>query len=304
MNRGAADAIFIQLFRQVVGPVFGTGEDQHLLPVAFANHLRQQFAFTLFIHHVDMLRYLLRGSVAARDFDFQRVGQQFFGQRFNFVGEGGGEQQVLTLSRQLGQHATDVMDEAHIQHAVGFIKHQNLNLIEFHGVLMFQIQQAAWGCHQHVHAATQFHHLWVNTHTTENHQRTNVQVAAVFANVFANLRGQLTGWGQDQRTHRATALHVRLTRNQRLQQRQGKTCGFAGTGLRARHQISALQYSRNRLLLNGGGFLVALLSNGTQNFGVQSEGIKRHKYSTPTPTARGVVFEGIKNEGMTKTTMS
>jgi hypothetical protein len=50
VDRRAADAVFIQLFRQVVGAVLGAGKDQHLLPVALADHLGEQFALTLFIN--------------------------------------------------------------------------------------------------------------------------------------------------------------------------------------------------------------------------------------------------------------
>lgn len=34
-----ADAVFIQLFCQMVRAMFGTGKHQHLLPVALTNHL-------------------------------------------------------------------------------------------------------------------------------------------------------------------------------------------------------------------------------------------------------------------------
>ncbi|MNS88208.1 hypothetical protein D3C72_1221740 [compost metagenome] len=138
-----ANAIFIQLFRQVVGTVFGTGKDQHLLPVTFANHLGQQFPLTLLVDEVNVLGHLLRGGVATCHFDFQRITQQFFRQPFDLVGEGRGEQQVLTTCRQFRQHATNIVDKAHIQHTVRFIQHQDFNLIQFDRVLMFQIQQTA-----------------------------------------------------------------------------------------------------------------------------------------------------------------
>ncbi|MNV48227.1 hypothetical protein D3C71_1401230 [compost metagenome] len=123
--------------------MFSTGKDQHLLPVTFANHLGEQFPLTLLINEVNVLGDLLRGGVATRHFDFQRVTQQFFRQTFNLIREGRGEQQVLTTRRQFSQHATNIMDKAHIQHTVCFIQHQDFNLIQFDCVLMFQIQQTA-----------------------------------------------------------------------------------------------------------------------------------------------------------------
>ncbi|CNT66157.1 Uncharacterised protein [Salmonella enterica subsp. enterica serovar Bovismorbificans] len=59
VDRRAANTVFIKLFRQMVRAMLGAGEDQHLLPVALANHLRQQFTFAFFIDKVHVLRHLL-----------------------------------------------------------------------------------------------------------------------------------------------------------------------------------------------------------------------------------------------------
>ena len=52
--------------------------NQHLLPVPFPNHVRQQFAFAFLIDKVNVLGHLIRRGIAACHFDFQRVVQQFF----------------------------------------------------------------------------------------------------------------------------------------------------------------------------------------------------------------------------------
>ncbi len=189
------NAIFVQLLSKVVSTVLGTGEDQHLLPVITANQERQQFTLTLLINHVNVLSDLLGSGVAARHRHFFWIVQQLLGQAFDLVREGSGEQQVLTLGRQFGQHATDIVNEAHIQHTVGFIQHQDLNFREVQCVLMFQVQQTARCCHQHVNAAAQFHHLRVDAHAAEDHQRTQIQVLRVILDVFPDLSRKLTGWG-------------------------------------------------------------------------------------------------------------
>ena len=48
-----------------------------------------------------------------------------------------------------------------------------------------------------------------------------------------------------------------------LQKRQGKSSGFAGTGLRGAHDVPALNHDRNGLLLDRGHGLVAYFGNGT-----------------------------------------
>ena len=173
------------------------------------------------------------------------------------------------------------MDKAHVEHAVGFVQHQNFNLVQLHRILVLQIQQATWSRNQNVDAAAQLHHLRVDAYPAENHQRTNVEIAAIVTHVLTNLRRQLAGWGQDQGADRTTAFGVRLVFYQQFQQRQGKARSFAGTGLGARHQVTALQNGGDRLLLDWGWLNVALLCDRAQNFRVQAKGIKRHKNSEP-----------------------
>ncbi|MNC13924.1 hypothetical protein D3C75_616850 [compost metagenome] len=86
---------------------------------------------------MNVLSDLFRSGVATRHGNFFRVVQQLFSQTFNIVREGRGEQQVLATSRQFCQHATDIVDKAHVQHAVSFIQYQDFYLVEFNCVLVF-----------------------------------------------------------------------------------------------------------------------------------------------------------------------
>jgi hypothetical protein len=78
-------------------------------------------------HGVDHLGDALHRGVARRDLDALRVLQQRVGQFADFVAEGGREKQALLVFGHQGQHLLHVMDEAHVEHAVGFVKHQNLH---------------------------------------------------------------------------------------------------------------------------------------------------------------------------------
>jgi hypothetical protein len=54
--------------------------------------------------------------------------QQAVGELADLFREGGREKQVLAFRRQQREDAPDVADEAHVQHAVGFVKHQDLDM--------------------------------------------------------------------------------------------------------------------------------------------------------------------------------
>ena len=64
-------------------------------------------------------------GVGWRNFDTFRVAQQLAGQIGDVLGERRRKQQVLTLGWQTREDFFHVMDEAHVEHAVGFVEHQD-----------------------------------------------------------------------------------------------------------------------------------------------------------------------------------
>ncbi len=53
---------------------------------------------------------------------------------------GGREEQGLALGRELGDDFTDVVDEAHVELAVGLVEHEELDLIEFQGIALNHVE--------------------------------------------------------------------------------------------------------------------------------------------------------------------
>ena len=47
----------------------------------------------------------------------------------------------------------DVVDEAHVEHAVGFVEHEDLDVAQVERALLLQVEQAAGGGDQDVDAA-------------------------------------------------------------------------------------------------------------------------------------------------------
>ena len=60
------------------------------------------------------------------------------------------------------------MNEAHVEHSVGFVQHQYLNARQIEQALALQIKQPAWGGHQNVDAAFDAVNLGLHAHTTKN----------------------------------------------------------------------------------------------------------------------------------------
>ncbi len=262
------NAVARQLLGQAVGTVLGAREDQYLVPVVVAHELGEQFALAFAVDRVDALLDRLGGGVAARDFDQRGLIQQAVCQRADVVRERCREQQVLALGRQDVEDLADVVDEAHVQHAVGFVQHQQFDMRQVDGALADVVQQAARRGHDDIDAALERIDLRVDADTAEHHHRLQRQVLAVGAHALFHLSGEFARGrkhqGADRIAHAMRRVHlVGLRGGQAVQQRQREAGGLAGAGLCTGEQVTALEDGGDGLALNRGGFCVAEFGNGT-----------------------------------------
>ena len=252
VNRGSRQTVLDQVLGQAVGAVLGTGKDQHLLPGALGDQVRNQCTLVTGGNAVNLLVDALDRGVRRGDFDAGRVIEQLVRQIDNVLGEGGREQQVLAFGRQLGDDLFDVMDKAHVEHAVSFVEYQNLDLREVDGLLAHQIQQATRAGDQDIQAGGDGFHLRVGADAAEDTGGFQRQFGGVGADAVVHLGGQFAGRGQDQNAHLlglgAVAVGLAVG-EQAFDDRQGKAGGFAGAGLGGNHQVAAFENRRNRLLL-------------------------------------------------------
>ena len=123
--------------------------------------------------------------------------QEGIGQAADFRRHGGGEEQCLALARQQGDDALDIGDEAHVQHAVGFVDHQHAHIGQQQPAALEQIDQTARGGDQHVHALAQRILLVGHALAADQQRVVQLEMLAVLDEVFRNLEGELTRRLQD-----------------------------------------------------------------------------------------------------------
>ncbi len=117
---------------------------------------------------MDFLRDDLDRRVASRDLDHRRRVEQAVGQRLDLVRERGREQQVLPPLRQDGENALDVADETHVEHAVGFVQHQDLDVAQVHRALAHVVEQAAGRGDEDVDATLELRDLRMDADAAED----------------------------------------------------------------------------------------------------------------------------------------
>src|SRR5690606_35688017 len=173
-----------------------------------------------------------------------------------------------------------------VEHAIGFVEHQHLDVRQVDGALASVIEQAAGRCDEDVDAAAQSVDLRVDVDAAEHDGRRQLDVLAVRDDALLDLRRELARRREDQRADRARTAGgsaARHGRRQALQDRQHETGGRAGSGLGAGQQVAAGEHGRDRLGLDRGGGIVAAFSDGTDEGFGQAQGSKGHE--TPTTSA-------------------
>ena len=220
----------------------------------------------------------MHSRIAGCDLNALWVLQERRSQVANFIAERGREQQALFVFGHQGQDFLHVMDEAHVEHAVGFVQDQNLNARQVEQALALQVQQAARGGHQNVNAALDAIDLGFHAHTTKHHGGLEAEVFAVIFNRLFNLSGQFAGRRQDQSAYgfAAKLVATRFRQTELVKHGQRERSSFSCAGLGAGQQVMPCQNDRDRLGLDGCGGVVALLLHGLQNGRSQIQFFKFH----------------------------
>ena len=135
MNGRCAYAVFFQLLGQSVGAVLGAGEDQYLVPTVVADQVAEQGGLAALVDVIHPLLDRIGGGVGCVDFDPGRVAQVAGGEFSYFLREGGGKHQGLATLGQQFHNPADIVDKAHIEHAVRLVQHQYFEVIELYSPL-------------------------------------------------------------------------------------------------------------------------------------------------------------------------
>ncbi|MNO99419.1 hypothetical protein D3C76_911880 [compost metagenome] len=292
VDRVGGQARLLQQADQFLDALAGLGEDQRLAPAVGLLQVQEQLGLALLVHRHQPLLHRLRRGVARGDLDGQRIAQQSGGHLADGVGEGRGEQQGLPARGQRGEQLVQLAGEAEVEHAVGLVEHQGLQLGELHRVLPVQVEQPPRRRHQHVDTLAQLQHLRVDAHPAVGHGGAQRHMLAVGAEAGVDLLGQLAGRHQHQRPRRI-GRHLRAFLEQTLQQRQGETGGLACAGLRRGEQVAALEHGGNGPGLHRRRRLVVEPFEGAQQGFDQAEGGEGHGGSQRNGSNEGIVTDAL-----------
>jgi hypothetical protein len=185
-----------------------------------------------------------RGARLARDGDLDRVRQVGLGDRADGRRHGRGEEGDLAALGRLAEDLLDVLREAHAQHLVGLVEHEELHAVERQRVALHVVHDAAGRADDDVDAVAQRTLLrHVGRAAVDGQDAEAGQVRRERLDRVGDLHGELARRGQDECLDVA-AGHVRA-RVDGGEQRDAERGGLAGAGLRDAGDVAAGEQRRD-----------------------------------------------------------
>ena len=129
VNGGTTDACFFQSLRHAIGLMLHLRKNKRLADREFFKQLNQQCILVFLPDEQDFLLDAFDRRFVRRDGDSHRVGHHRVRELHHFRRHCGGEKQRLPFRWQFADHALDVWDETHVEHAIHFIEHENFHLV-------------------------------------------------------------------------------------------------------------------------------------------------------------------------------
>ena len=263
VDGGRTDAHLVQILDHPVRTVLGPSEDDGTFDGRILKEVLEQALLIRPLHEHDLLNDLLDGGGLPIDLHLDGVTQEPTGEAHDGLGHRGREQQILALARKQLQHTPDVVNEAHIEHAVRLIQHEELHASEVDEPLPVKVEQAARCRHQDVHPATQIGDLRPLVDAAKDDPMADLEVGTVGLKIVPNLRSQLTRGRQHQRPN--DGLPAAGLCRDLLQGGEQEGRGLTRSRLCASEDVPARKQGRYGCRLNGGGLGVFLLSEGSLN---------------------------------------
>ena len=283
VNRSGLDALALQATAAAVGAVLGAHKDDGALRTLLLEELGQQVVLGFDGHREHKLVDGVGGRRGGRDLHAGRVAHQIGDLAHGLLVERRREQQRLTLGRRLAHNAADGGQKAHVEHAVGLVQHQHLDLVQVAGTLLDQVDQTARRGDQDVTAILEGRGLRLVAHAAHDGHGNVAGDVGDLAGDLVDLLGKLARRGDDEH-HGATAVALGLFRTatavaaaalahgfgrsdvlQVVHGRQQKGGRLAGAGLSGGKQVAALEHHGDRAGLHGRRRRVAQVLDSTKH---------------------------------------
>ena len=186
----------------------------------------------------------------AGDLDHDRIREHGVDRALDAGRDGRGEQERLALLGT-GLHDTaDARPEAHVEHAVGLVENEDLDLGEAHVVMLHEVDEAAGGGDEEVAALLERTNLLVELGAAHHDDGRLAGLRADLLRDVLDLRRELAR-GRDDEGVGLLGRGLALRLSDALERWQGEGAGLARAGLCAGEHVSAVENGGDGGCLDG-----------------------------------------------------
>lgn len=275
------DAGVAEGFDEPIGPPLGAREDERAADALVAQEPLQEFRLVLAGDVVDGLGDGRGRGGHGRDLDELGLAEQGVGELSDLARHRGREEEGLAGLGDFLRDASDVVDEAHVEHTVGLVEYEHLNRAQIDVTLLHEVLESAGGGDDDVDTGAERTDLGRLADAAEDRDVSQGEVASVGAEALEDLHGEFARGAEDDGA-RATIGRDRacagLSRGRRepAEDGHGEGAGLAGAGLGAAEDVLAGEDHRDGLGLDGGGGGVSLGGDSTNDGLSEPEHLKVH----------------------------
>ena len=201
------------------------------------------------VDELDALVDPLDGRRLRRDLDADRVLEEALGEAGDLGRHGGGEERRLPARMQARDDLPDRLDEAHVEHPVGLVEHDEAGLVEHDRAVVHQVGEPARRRDDDVDAAGEGADLGAPRHAAEDEEGGKPGAAGHRPEACLDLDREFAGRREDQRPA-GLGRHAPGHVEELVQDRQREGRGLAGAGLGDAEDVAAGELRRDRLGLD------------------------------------------------------
>lgn len=273
VNGGGVVSLSTEEVAEHVGHSLGLDKDEDETSGLFGEEqVEQERSLVVVVDVLDSLRDVLGSRTDSTDREEDVVLQEGSGEHLYLPGEGGGEHESLSVVHaghvDTLDNLSDLRLETHVEHSVGFVKDEVLDVGERDLASVNQVDQSTWSGREQITASVERSDLRADIGTTVDDGRSDPRSVGELPGFVVYLRDQFSSRGEDE-TSRVSlspgrvAAVAGLGRGRGANAKHGvedgeeETGRLSGTGLCTGHQVSAASDDGDRVLLDWGGGLVS-----------------------------------------------
>ena len=161
-----------QLMCDPIGAMFGAAKNQRAVEIRSFKQCHQQIELLLGGYWINRVRDGFGGQTTRSDLNGLGLAQDRRSEPLDFRRQGGGKEQGLAIERDVLHDPTDVGQKPHVEHAIDFVQHQDIDVAKMERALLEVIEQSAGCRNQDIDTFFQILSLFAVAHAAVHHGRT------------------------------------------------------------------------------------------------------------------------------------